>query len=220
MTEQKGLTPRELMLQVAARLETIRSCPGGMCAHCIDILCEDIIPMVNLAVSRPQPAEDERVKEIVALVKQNTGPAFGYTYELREAIRYLLNLLPRPAQLLNQQPLDPKIAKALNEDFGELYEGAAVQPVQTVDLSLLPYEIAEELPKIGGEFGKIAAMCKSHVAAFIEKLISERTVQPAQQDDGWVTFGRIKTDIESETETYERIPVQPAASTEAQDERE
>lgn len=74
--------------------------------------------------------DDERVKEVIALVEQNSGPKFGYTHELCEAIRYLLSLLP---------------------------------------------------------------------------------VQ--REDNGWVTFGRIKTDVENETEVFERIPLQAAAST-------
>lgn len=40
------------------------------------------------------------------------------------------------------------------------------------DLELLPFEIAERLPEIGGKFGELAAMCKSHVAAFIQKVIA------------------------------------------------
>lgn len=48
----------------------------------------------------------------------------------------------------------------------------------------------------------------------ITDLLSLLPVQTAQpEDDGWVTFGRIKEDVENETRTFERIPVQPAAST-------
>lgn len=42
------------------------------------------------------------------------------------------------------------------------------------NLAPLPYEIAERLPEIGGEFGKLAAMCKSQVAAFIEKMLTTK----------------------------------------------
>lgn len=45
----------------------------------------------------------------------------------------------------------------------------------------------------------------------VEYLLSLLPVQPApQEDDGWVTFGRITEDVENETRTFERIPVQPA----------
>lgn len=42
------------------------------------------------------------------------------------------------------------------------------------DLGLLPYEIAEQLPTLGGKFGELALMCKSHIATFIEKLIESK----------------------------------------------
>lgn len=48
-------------------------------------------------------------------------------------------------------------------------------------------------------------------------------VQPvaATQDDGWVTFGRVKVDIENETETFERIhPPQPSTPTPGEAARE
>lgn len=46
------------------------------------------------------------------------------------------------------------------------------------------------------------------------RLLGLLPVQPAQEeDDGWVTFGLIKEDVENETRTFERVPVQPAAST-------
>lgn len=49
-----------------------------------------------------------------------------------------------------------------------------------------------------------------------DEAYSDAAVQSldAPQDDGWVTFGRVKVDIENETETFERIhPPQPSTTT-------
>jgi len=43
---------------------------------------------------------------------------------------------------------------------------------------------------------------------------TSRDAGAGRQDDGWVTFGRVKVDIENETETFERIhPPQPRSAT-------
>lgn len=38
------------------------------------------------------------------------------------------------------------------------------------------------------------------------------SVPAGEKDDGWVTFGTIKTDIENETQTFERVSPEPAPS--------
>lgn len=55
-----------------------------------------------------------------------------------------------------------------------------------VDLKMLPYEIAERLPEIGGMFGDLASMCKSTVADFIEKMIAAASSPlPAEKLQPW-----------------------------------
>lgn len=65
------------MGKLSDKLEEIRACDGGMCGHCIEVLCEEIIPMAK-SFEVALLAERERIeKEMKALrrkyVKYNWG---------------------------------------------------------------------------------------------------------------------------------------------------
>lgn len=63
---------------------------------------------------------------------------------------------------------------------------------------------AEELEREGWLLADVTQEERDKVAAIISRHFP--SVQPVEeQKDGWVTFGRVKVDIENETETFERI---------------
>jgi hypothetical protein len=74
--------------------------------------------------------------------------------------------------------------------------------------------------KHGGPGGPIQLPHNFHwaIAEQLAKCVFPAPPEP-QKDDGWVTFGRVKVDIENETETFERIhpPTPVPAEAAAQD---
>lgn len=55
---RRGVEPNVLS-QIVAKLKEIRACPGGMCGHCIEILCEELIPMATRAIPTEYVRSDE-----------------------------------------------------------------------------------------------------------------------------------------------------------------
>lgn len=62
-----------------------------------------------------------------------------------------------------------------------------------------------------------APYCKDCGQVFTLPAASSSPLPAEPQDDGWVTFGRVKVDIENETETFERIATHYFVPTETPD---
>lgn len=100
-TSQKEIEePRANLPQIAAKLEEIRACEGGMCGHCIEILCEELIPMASRADSSDSRLE-QQLKDAHILLDlvftQFTMPSELFN-ALRSVERTLIPVTAPPAE--------------------------------------------------------------------------------------------------------------------------